>query len=835
MQPTRLTAHGKFFLKGTEKVALKGVTYGPFEPRTDGYGFPGDAQIRVDLDLIRDLGANTLRLYELPPTSFLDHCQTRDLQVFLSIPWTDHVDFMHDRAAVIDSVPVTIAKLDNHPAIAGYFVGNEIQATMVRWLGAIKVKSLLEDMITAGKKAAPDALFAYANYPSTEYLNPDNADFLAFNIYLEDRAAYARYLTRLQNIAGDKPLLVTEFGIDTNSKGNETQAETHLWQTRETFNAGAAGTFIFAFTDAWYRGGTWVTGWDFGLTDRNREPKPAYHALADVWKNIHRPADAITLERTPRISIIVCTYNGQRTLRQCLASLKEIKYPDYEIIVVDDGSSDSSPSIVCEFTGILYAQQRHGGLSAARNRGAREATGEILAYTDDDCIADDDWLTYLAHAFLTHNYDAAGGPNIPPPPVSLQQACVTAAPGAPSHVLLNDRLAEHLPGCNLVVTAKAFHSIGGFSEEYHTAGDDVDFCWRLEEQGGQIGFVPGAFVWHHRRVTARAYLRQQIGYGKAEAILIGRHAHRFGRLGGARWKGVVYQNNRRHLLGAIPRIYQGVFGYAPFQAIYAQPMPELFNIATSFPWIAALGILLLLGFIFNALWLLALPMVAATLTVTIREALAQKIVPAYDGPMAKILLSGLSIAQPILRSTARYVGSSRKGVTPRGPWFGGKIATLPKLGIWKRVGHLSLWSTKGYDRDHILARTVETLKALGWRFTLDNGWRDWDLEIRRSHWWMLRMTSVTEYHGGDSRLTRVRFTTKATTLNLATNILAGFSLLILAITMMSAIAIIWIAAIYLIWWIFLEVRHRQLVESLAQVVVHLGHEIGFDRIQSNDQ
>lgn len=833
----RIRVSGKFFLQGSEKVALKGVTYGPFEPRSDGHGMPPDARIRTDLDLVRDLGANIVRLYEIPPVSLLDYCEERGLKVFVSIPWTDHVDFMHDaaqRAEVIASVGETVRKLGGHPAVCGYFVGNEIQATMVRWLGPTKVKALLEEMIAAGKKADSEALFAYANYPSTEYLNPDNADFIAYNIYLEDRAAYARYLTRLQNIAGDRPLFIAEFGLDTKSKGEEMQAEAVVWQSEETFRAGAAGVMIFAFTDAWYRGGTWVDGWDFGLVNRERVPKLAYRALAELWKSVRRPTDAVPLARTPKISVIVCTYNGERTLRDCLRSLKRLNYPDFEVIVVDDGSSDSTPDIVCEFPGILYAQQMHKGLSAARNRGAAEAAGEILAYTDDDCVVDEDWLIYLAYAFITHGFDAAGGPNIPPPPESLQQACVTAAPGAPSHVLLNDRLAEHLPGCNLAVTAKAFHGIGGFGEEYRTAGDDVDFCWRLEEQGGVIGFVPGAFVWHYRRTTAKAYLKQQIGYGKAEAILIGRHAHRFGRLGGARWKGVVYQPNRRLMVGALPRIYQGVFGYAPFQAIYAQPQSEFYNIATCFPWIVVMVTLAVLGFVLSPLWWVALAMLSGTLTVTIREAAAQKIDPAYQGWMAKVVLGFLSTAQPILRGTARFIGSIRKGVTPRGPWFGGRIANLPKLGLWKRVGHLSLWSTKGFDRDQLLGRTVETLKPLGWRFTLDNGWRDWDLEVRRSHWWMLRMTSVTEYHDGESRLTRVRFSTKATTLNLAVNILAGFGLLMLAFSLKSGFANIWIAGAFLVWWIFLEVRHRQLVESLAQVVVHLGHEIGFERISSGE-
>ncbi|MFT4551376.1 MAG: hypothetical protein ACI9MB_005358, partial [Verrucomicrobiales bacterium] len=197
---------GKFFRRGGVKHWIKAVTYGPFEPReSDDVGLPPEEVLREDLRALQELGANTLRVYEPPPTSFLDACAEHDLQVLVSVPWADHIDFLRDpqrRTEVIQSLRQTVARYKQHPALLGYFVGNEIQATMVRWLGARKVKRLLEDLIDAGREMDGGALFAYANYPSTEYLNPDNADFIAYNVYLEDQQSFEKYLARLQNIAG---------------------------------------------------------------------------------------------------------------------------------------------------------------------------------------------------------------------------------------------------------------------------------------------------------------------------------------------------------------------------------------------------------------------------------------------------------------------------------------------------------------------------------------------------------------------------------------------------------------------------------------------------------
>lgn len=585
----QLKVDGKFFRAGGERVFLKMVTYGPFPiPRPAAV-----ADDREQMAGIARAGFNAVRIYEEPDDGLLDAAQDAGLWVFVGLNWEYMRDFI-SKPSLYGSAQVALAdglkSWGRHPAVAGVLVANEIPSDMVRWMGVMKVRRALEELIALGRLECPGLLYGYANFPTTEYLEPANADFTAMNVYLEKKEDFAGYLPRLHNVAGDRPVLLSEFGLDTRRNGEAAQRDAMLWGVRESLSAGMAGLTVYAWSDHWLNRGVVMDDWCFGLTDREGREKPALMALAGLLPGVTNPEHGIELTEYPVISVVVCTHNGAHRMEACLSALLALDYPDYEVVVVDDGSTDPTAEVVGKFDGVRLIQLRHAGLSAARNRGAEVARGEIIAFTDDDCEPDAAWLKWLAYAFAKGGWDACGGPNLPPRPIPenngragvspMDEAVVAAAPGAPSHVLLEDGEAEHLPGCNLVVRKDVMLSLGGFGVAYRVAGDDVDFCWRLREAGFRLGFCGAAFVWHRRRTSLWRYIKQQYGYGKAEALLMRDHPERFRRGSGALWQGQVYCGGAMTVdAGSV--IYHGSMGMAPYQQLALtmqpqRPMPEEF-------------------------------------------------------------------------------------------------------------------------------------------------------------------------------------------------------------------------------------------------------------------
>jgi len=566
----RWSVDGKFFRCGAERVWCAAVTYGPF---------PGgwSRDLSADFQRIAAAGFNAVRIYEMPDRHFLDAASRCGLKVVGGLAWQATADFLTKPARLTRAhvaLAEQLAPIADHAALAAVLVGNEIPGDLVRWMGPARVREEIETLIDTGRSVAPACLFGYASFPTTEYLEAENADFTAMNVYLEDIDAFRAYLRRLHHVAGDRPVWITEFGLDSRRNGKSTQARLLADAMLAAHQAEAAGFTAYAWSDSWWNGRE-VTDWDFGLMDRQGCEKTALQSCRDALQKIRTSSEATSVTTAWPVSVIVCTRNGSGRIERCIEACLKLTGKNIEVIIVDDGSTDGTAALVARrFPEIRLLVLPPCGLSAARNAGAAIAIGRVLAYTDDDCQPDFEWAIRLRAAFAKHEgrFAAIGGPNLPPAPQDLAQAVVAAAPGAPSHVMLDDEEAEHLPGCNLAVTREAFEAIGGFDPIFHTAGDDVDFCWRLRDAGFRLGFAAGAFVWHARRPSVAGFLRQQAGYGTAEAILLEKHPHRFTRAGHARWDGFVYGGGPLRVAGQAT-IYHGSMGMAGYQGLVGRALP----------------------------------------------------------------------------------------------------------------------------------------------------------------------------------------------------------------------------------------------------------------------
>jgi glycosyltransferase involved in cell wall biosynthesis len=818
----RIVVRAKFFFEGDQKFFLKGVTYGPFAPDAEGYEYGTREQAAHDLSSIAESGANLIRLYTSPPPWYLELCQERGLRVLLSIPWMEHVEFLNDRkvrASVEKAVIETIRQHRGNPAILGYLLGNEIPSSMVRWLGAKRVTEFLEHLVNIARREDPFVLYSYASYPPTEYLLPQNVDFLTFNVYLHRQDDFERYLARLQNLAEDKPLIIGEFGMDTIRHTEEEHAEMLRWHLESVVRGGLAGTIIYAWTDEWFRGGQEILDWNFGLVRRDRSPKKALEIVHHFFDNKGPITHQARLEMQPSVSVIVCSYNGAQTLEACLCSLKKIDYPNYEVIVVDDGSIDQTQEILAGHPWVKSIHQSNQGLSFARNVGAAAASGDILAYTDSDCMADPDWLFYLVGTLLSGDYAGVGGPNISPPAENWHQACVAAAPGGPSHVLLTDVIAEHIPGCNMAFHRWAFDRIGGFDPEYRKAGDDVDFCWRLQQENLVIAFSPAAIVWHYRRFTLKAFRKQQEGYGEAESLLRFKHLIFFGPTGTAKWKGQVYGAPRFTWLINHPVIYHGVFGEGLFQCIYPSAQSEIAAYLSSIEWVVLTLFIFLLSWPFPSLGIVSFLMLGGTLLVSLSYMIHAKLEPRFDTIRARLLVAFLALSQPLVRGMARYFTWLKFKRTPESV-ISAKEKNFNPSHIWG-YSRLNFWNEEGLGREVLLKEIIQALEDEGWSYSMDTGWKEWDIQIYGSFWWGIRLRSVTEYHGGPQCLTRVALSIRMVATTILVNLLILSYLVYQFLTASSGTP--WYLALYgIILITFFTLAYRlkkrvaELVEAAAQ-------------------
>ena len=767
---------GKFLEAAGERLLVKGVSYGTFVPDADGHCFPDLDRISRDFKAIAELGANTVRTYTPASPALLDEAARRNLYVFAGMPWPQHITFLDNRETTREirrSVARHVRALAGHPATLLIALGNEIPPGVVRWYGRRRIEMFLRELYNDAKAAAPDALLTYVNFPPTEYLETPFFDVCAFNVFLHEEADLRAYLARLHNIAGPRPLLVAELGADSLRHGEVHQAALVATQLRTALAEGTCGAVVFAWTDDWWRGGRTVDDWAFGLVDAGRRAKLAHQAVRRVFTSA--PFREHQQTTWPRVSVVVCAHNAADTIDECLASLEALRYPDFEIVLVNDGSTDGTDAIAARRPRVRVISTPNGGLAAARNVGLYRSDGEIVAYTDADVRVDPDWLAYLVQPFVMSDVMAAGGPNIVPPEDPWFAQAVARAPGSPTHVLLDDRLAEHVPGCNCAFRRTALTAIGGFNPTFLRADDDVDVCWRLQDRGWNIAYAPAALVWHHHRAGVRAYLRQQVGYGEGEAWLIREHPEKFVH-GHVAWRGHIYSPLPFIRSLSSLRVNAGPFGSAPFPSIYRTDAHPFAYMPHSGRWQVTWITLLILAALAGpagssyAPELLAAGLVAMVATVikcvlygmhSDVAGLPQigRLSPWPSRGVYHAMIAALHFLQPF----ARLYGHMRGALTApaRGSSRGrarSKSAVLPavsgladgiRLILGGRVEKI-FWSQAWLDVRTPLIAAAEYLRGQRAvrRIELDSGWwEDRDVTIVDRAWVRFDMRALVEDHG----------------------------------------------------------------------------------------
>jgi len=223
----------------------------------------------------------------------------------------------------------------------------------------------------------------------------------------------------------------------------------------------------------------------------------------------------------PFLSIIVPTHNRHPQLAICLQALVSQSYPGsrFEVIVVDDGGLTSPEAVVASFRDQLKVKllsQPNAGPAAARNTGAAQAHGRFLAFTDDDCIPDPNWLQALAARLAAGPDGAVGGCTINALPdnpyATVSQLIVDMVYAHYNHDPLR---ARFFATNNLALPADRFHLLGGFDAvSFQFASEDRDFCDRWLLHGNRMIYAPEAVVYHAHALRLRTFWRQHLRYGQ---------------------------------------------------------------------------------------------------------------------------------------------------------------------------------------------------------------------------------------------------------------------------------------------------------------------------------
>lgn len=235
----------------------------------------------------------------------------------------------------------------------------------------------------------------------------------------------------------------------------------------------------------------------------------------------------------PYVSIIVPVFNGERFVRLCMESINRINYPKdrFELIMVDNGSSDKTVETIRHFQknlGIdvkLYVEKRKGAYMA-RNLGIRNAKGEIVVFTDADCIVDENWLTNIVGYFSEKSIGAVAGEILPKRGNSIVERYAISVEMWSQKALFNARRLPFAQTGNVAYRKDVFSKIGYFAEIF--SGGDADYSWRmLLETDYKIIYASDAIVIHDHKIDMKGLFRQTFRYGSGYIYLQNKYGSRY--------------------------------------------------------------------------------------------------------------------------------------------------------------------------------------------------------------------------------------------------------------------------------------------------------------------
>lgn len=276
------------------------------------------------------------------------------------------------------------------------------------------------------------------------------------------------------------------------------------------------------------------------------EPETPVLELLDRWAAEPAP-DA------RQLSVVVCTRDRPQMLRACLAGLAAQARPPREVIVVDNSPAGSAKPVATGLSGVRYVHEPKPGLSRARNAGVAAASGEFVAFTDDDVTLSTEWTAEVVRAFADPTVDAMTGLVLPASLDTPAQRAFQLELGGFTErfqplrfdALFLERTRAMGPqvwrvgaGANMAFRRRVFAELGGFDERLGAGAsgcsEDSEYWYRMLAAGGVCLYEPRAYVFHHHRAEWAALRRQYRHYMRGHVSALVVQADRYGPSGDLR-------------------------------------------------------------------------------------------------------------------------------------------------------------------------------------------------------------------------------------------------------------------------------------------------------------
>lgn len=241
----------------------------------------------------------------------------------------------------------------------------------------------------------------------------------------------------------------------------------------------------------------------------------------------------------PKVSVIIPAYNSAETISAGIKAILDGSWQDLELIIVDDGSTDATASVVQSFPRVKYVFQTNAGPASARNHGARLAAGEILFFTDSDCVPESDWVRKMLDGFSGPEVSVVAGSYGIANPGSLL-ANIIQNEISYRHQRLMPEYPRAFGSYNFAVRTSVFRQVGGFNETYRRAsGEDNDLSYKILGAGGRIRFLNAARVCHYHQTSISRYLKEQFRHGLWRVRMYADHPKMAGGDDYTFWKDII--------------------------------------------------------------------------------------------------------------------------------------------------------------------------------------------------------------------------------------------------------------------------------------------------------